>query len=84
MKIHTKIWGTILLCLLTLAGPLRAQNGKFYSTDHGLSSSLINHLLQDDRGYVWIATEYGLNRFDGIQFTTYYHNEKDSTSLTSN
>jgi signal transduction histidine kinase/ligand-binding sensor domain-containing protein/DNA-binding response OmpR family regulator len=45
---------------------------------------LINHLLQDDRGYVWIATEYGLNRFDGIQFTTYYHNDKDSTSLTSN
>jgi signal transduction histidine kinase/ligand-binding sensor domain-containing protein/DNA-binding response OmpR family regulator len=45
---------------------------------------LINHLLQDNRGYIWIATEYGLNRFDGIKFTTYYHHENDSTSLTSN
>jgi signal transduction histidine kinase/ligand-binding sensor domain-containing protein/DNA-binding response OmpR family regulator len=84
MKIHLRILEALCLCLLALACPLRAQNGKFYSTEHGLSSSLVNHLLQDDRGYVWIATEYGLNRFDGIQFATYYHNDKDSTSLTSN
>jgi signal transduction histidine kinase/ligand-binding sensor domain-containing protein/DNA-binding response OmpR family regulator len=83
MKIHLRILEALCLCLLTLC-PLKAQNGKFYSTEQGLSSSLINHLLQDDRGYIWIATEYGLNRFDGIKFTTYYHHSQDSTSLPSN
>lgn len=60
-----------------------AQTGSFYSTETGLSSSLINQLFQDSRGFVWGATEYGLNRFDGLRFSGYHHSD-DSASIKSN
>ena len=63
---------------------LTAQNREYYSTDNGLSNSLINQIYQDRRGFIWIATEYGLNRFDGINFTIYKHIDGDSTSLKHN
>lgn len=61
-----------------------AQTGRFYTMENGLSSSLVNELLQDSRGFVWIATEYGLNRFDGIRFTNYRHVLGDSTTIKNN
>jgi signal transduction histidine kinase/ligand-binding sensor domain-containing protein/DNA-binding response OmpR family regulator len=72
--------------LLWLFGPalLYAQTTKFHSTEQGLSSSLINQVYQDKKGYIWIATEDGLNRFDGIRFVTYRMIAGDSTSLKNN
>ena len=52
---------------------VEAQTGKVYTTDMGLSSSLINQIFQDQQGFVWVATEYGLNKFDGLRFTNYRH-----------
>ncbi|WP_303884937.1 ligand-binding sensor domain-containing protein, partial [Dysgonomonas mossii] len=49
-----------------------------------LSSNLINKIIQDSSGYIWVATDYGLNKYDGIKFTQYLHIEGDSTSLLSN
>ena len=69
----------LLLCLVVL--PLAAQTGKFYSTNNELSSSLINQIFQDKRGFIWIATEYGLNRFDGLRFSNYKHVSGNSTSI---
>ncbi len=43
-----------------------------YSIEKGLSEAVVNDLMQDHEGYLWIATGYGLNRFDGIQFRNYY------------
>ena len=60
-----------------------AQTGVFLPSER-FSSMLINDLCQDRYGYIWIATDYGLNRFDGYHFTTYYHRSNDSTSLGSN
>ena len=72
----------LLFCLVVL--PLAAQTGKFYSTNNELSSSLINQIFQDKRGFIWIATEYGLNRFDGLRFSNYKHMSGDSTSIKNN
>lgn len=69
----------LFLCLLGL--PVSAQTGKFYSTNNELSSSLINQIFQDERGFIWIATEYGLNKFDGLRFSNYKHISGDSTSI---
>jgi signal transduction histidine kinase/ligand-binding sensor domain-containing protein/AraC-like DNA-binding protein len=75
----------ILFCIL-LCIPLLtvAQTGRYFSTDNGLSSSLINQLYQDRKGFIWIATEYGLNKFDGTRFSVYKHIEGDSCSLKNN
>ncbi|MDR0977155.1 MAG: response regulator [Prevotellaceae bacterium] len=73
-----------LSLLLLIPLPLAAQTGKYYSTDNGLSSSLINHIYQDRQGFIWIASEYGIERFDGLRFTGYKHHDGDSTSLRNN
>lgn len=61
-----------------------AQTGRFYTKDGGLSSSLINHFFQDSKGFMWTATEYGLNSFDGLRFANYWHVSGDSTSIKNN
>ena len=33
---------------------------------------------------MWIATDYGLNRYDGYSFQTFLHDENDSLSLSCN
>ena len=60
-----------------------SQTGQFISADR-FSSSLINDLCQDRDGSLWIATDYGLNRFDGYTFQTFLHHPDDSTSLQDN
>ncbi len=54
------------------------------SVRNGLSSNIINDIQKDRYGYMWFATEDGLNRFDGKDFTVYRHKKGDSTSLGSN
>jgi len=49
-----------------------------------MSSSSISCVTQDSYGFVWVGTDYGLNRFDGYQFGKYYTNSDDSTSIVSN
>lgn len=83
MKALFRISFLFLLFLLSSIS-LWAQTGRFYSTEKGLSSSLINQLFQDSRGYVWVATEYGLNRFDGLRFASYRHIIGDSVSIKNN
>lgn len=48
-----------------------------FTVDKDLSSSMLNKLYQDRDGIIWIATEDGLNRYDGAKFTV-YRNEKDN------
>ncbi|QBJ73648.1 Sensory box/GGDEF family protein [Pseudoalteromonas carrageenovora] len=48
-----------------------AQQLQRLSTDEGLSQSYVTRSLQDDIGFVWIATAQGLNRYDGYQVTAF-------------
>jgi ligand-binding sensor domain-containing protein len=41
------------------------------SVDQGLSQSIIEQMVQGRKGFMWFATEDGLNRFDGYRFTVY-------------
>lgn len=55
---------------------LAAQSGgqphfRNYSTDDGLPSPEVHDIIQDQRGYIWIATDSGVSRFDGYQFKNF-------------
>ena len=71
----------LLLTLVGLSFMAYGQTGHFFSSDR-FSSSLISDLCQDHQGSVWIATDYGLNRFDGYRFQTFLHKESDPSSLS--
>ena len=60
------------------------QSGKLFTTDKELSNSLINDVYQDNNSIIWIATEDGLNRYDGSKFTVYKHDKDNSHSILSN
>jgi len=53
-----------------------------FTTKDGLSHNQINDLYQDCYGYLWVATENGLNRFDGYSFVVFRNNPDDSTSIS--
>lgn len=60
-----------------------AENALFYDSKQ-LTCDLINSICQDKDGFIWIGTDYGLNKFNGTQFTHFYNHPKDSTSLLNN
>lgn len=49
--------------------------------DDGLSDNRVNIFFEDSRGFMWIGTQDGLNRFDGSVVTAYKHKTDDSTSI---
>ncbi|MBK7113789.1 MAG: hypothetical protein IPH60_15270 [Flavobacteriales bacterium] len=76
---------TILLACC-LAPALWAQQVEVtrYDVDQGLPQSMVNHVLQDSDGFLWLGTGDGLARFDGERFVVYKHDGRDSTSLSNN
>lgn len=62
----------VLNCLAIDSQAQQAQLFRNYSAENGLSQSVVLSIAQDNMGYLWVATEVGLNRFDGFRFTSYY------------
>jgi signal transduction histidine kinase/ligand-binding sensor domain-containing protein/DNA-binding response OmpR family regulator len=73
--------------LLYFTGAALAQIPKYnftaISSKEGLSSNTVTAILKDSHGFVWFGTEDGLTKFDGLDYTIYRHNPKDTTSLWS-
>lgn len=57
---------------------------KTLNTKNSLSLNWIRSIVPDSYGFVWIATSYGLNRYDPIkrQFVNYYANPADTGALS--
>ena len=58
-----------IICLVSelSAGVIPDMKFKRLDTREGLSNSTVNSILRDSRGYVWLGTGYGLNRYDGYR-----------------
>lgn len=52
-----------------------------YSTEQGLSQSRVDHMLQDNQGFLWFGTYNGLNRFDGYNFKVYKPEANNANSI---
>ncbi|WP_394749014.1 ligand-binding sensor domain-containing protein [Spongiimicrobium salis] len=80
------LWHTLFFLFLGIpilsAQKIPAFN--LINTQSGLSSNIVYDVLKDQQGYIWIATDNGLNRFDGYTFEVFYHHAEDSTSISSN
>lgn len=81
--LHSSLKFFLSLALLILSVTAMADNGRLYGSER-LSSSLTSTICQDRYGYIWIGTEYGLNKFDGYRFTPYFSSGNDSTTLYNN
>jgi len=76
-----RLW--LLFSLLNLT--LFAQRGLIqYSKENGLISNEIRDVAYDQKGFVWLATPKGIERFDGQRFIHFKHDPVDSLSIASN
>ncbi|HWC54548.1 MAG TPA: two-component regulator propeller domain-containing protein, partial [Chitinophagaceae bacterium] len=67
----------------------RAQDSKRYSFVHsgmnsGLASNETFSVVQDPEGFMWIGTNNGLQRFDGLRYETFRTRKDDKTSIPGN
>lgn len=76
------------IILLTISACLFAQNQQLHfdhlGTENGLSELNPNCILQDGRGFIWIGTADGLNRYDGYKFKIFRNDVKDITTIGNN
>ncbi len=78
---------TKLTLLLLLCSPLLQAQELYFSKlsiAEGLSQYTVRDIVQDGRGLVWLATDDGLNRFDGNDVRIFRHDPADSASIGSN
>jgi signal transduction histidine kinase/ligand-binding sensor domain-containing protein len=52
------------------------------STAAGLSQTRVSDIVDDDQGFLWFATQYGLNRYDGHKFRVFTPNPTSANSLS--
>jgi ligand-binding sensor domain-containing protein len=72
-------------CITSLAQiPYPSLKLRHFTIADGLSNNEVSCLIQDERGFMWIGTADGLNRFDGDNFVVYKKRWNDSASLSSN
>jgi len=67
----------LLFCGSGFIHLLKSQqyNIKAYTTKNGLAQSFVNHISMDSKGYLWMATQGGISRFDGKKFKTFTSKE---------
>jgi signal transduction histidine kinase/ligand-binding sensor domain-containing protein/DNA-binding response OmpR family regulator len=78
-----------IVFILLLALFLHARAGIYYKFYHhgvndGLSQSSVTCFYKDSRGFMWIGTQSGLNRYDGYKFVHYKANKSIANSISNN
>ena len=78
------------LCLLELVCPFAFSQApsnfqfKKYQVNEGLSENSVNCIMQDRKGFLWLGTKDGLNKFDGVNFTVYRSQFGKENSIGNN
>lgn len=71
------LWLLVLLPALFFISPAKGQQHYFkhFTSENGLPGNRVYRVFSDSKGYIWFATENGICRYDGFEFT--YFKEKD-------
>ncbi|MFW6129279.1 MAG: two-component regulator propeller domain-containing protein [Candidatus Aminicenantaceae bacterium] len=87
LRRHWLIWIGFLVIFSSFMN-LEAQQDSIeferISQEEGLSQGSVFCILQDKRGYIWIGTEAGLNRYDGYNIKVYTPEAENPNSLSNN
>ncbi len=81
---------TLLLCFICYQISCHAQVAdehyyfKNLSVQNGLSQNTVNTILQDKQGFMWFGTKDGLNRYDGLSFRKFKHDDRSQRSIGNN
>ena len=87
MKLHLSLVTLITLISFRLMGQATFHHLpeiKQFTIENGLSQTRVNINFIDSRGFLWIGTSDGLNRYDGYTFKVYRHKPLDSLSISNN
>lgn len=77
--------GVLIFFALMIFVGASAQPRFFHLTSaEGLSNDHVNAILKGKRGFMWFATDDGLNRYDGYQFIVYRHDRNNPNSIRDN
>ena len=88
-RVHSLVFFIVLIVSACPFKPCFAQDNfpfphiENYTTENGLSNNSVYSILEDNKGFLWFATSYGLNRFDGYTFKTYTYDIHDKNSITA-
>lgn len=79
----------LFISVLLLSLPAQAEHFKYSYFNsarmvEGISQLSVTAICQDTKGYLWLGTHNGLNRYDGNRYTVYSHLIEDSLSLADN
>lgn len=86
MKLFTKHFFLLFIALLPLMG-IRAQQNYSYEhflVENGLPHNMINQIIQDKKGFIWLATYNGISKYDGYTFKNYKPSSSEKIFLKSN
>ncbi|MBN2280712.1 MAG: response regulator [Candidatus Marinimicrobia bacterium] len=81
---NLKILITLLIFQVWAFSSISNLKFNHLTLNDGLSNNHVNDILQDSTGFIWIATEDGLNRFDGHGSTVFKYNASLPNSLSNN
>ena len=77
----------IVICLhLPTAARAQSNSIRFetLTVEHGLSQSTVRAILQDSRGFLWLGTDDGLNKYDGYTFTIFKNDPENAQTISDN
>ena len=75
-------------CCLGLSDIVNAQQNQMYFEKHevksGLPESSVRSIVEDQQGYIWMATQNGLVRYDGYKYKVYNLGSKKTNFFLDN
>ena len=74
----------LLACVLAIAEVFALPPITRLGIEKGLSNNSVRVVYQDKKGFIWLGTYDGLNRYDGSEFKVFRNKLNDSTSLPHN